>query len=438
MRLKIFTIIQLVLSLGLASGQENPVPLDFHRALELVYANDYVLKAKSDDIIVSEYRVKEAISEYYPKLAVYSNVTKTSLDSEIELPNLFGPVIDPIRLFPQERYNFGIIARYELYTFGRRSAANSIARMGLEISKLENREYKNALYDKTARAFSAAITARNILAIQRQNIKRAEEKLRIIEDRLSQGLAAEYDRLAAKILISKYRERENRAGAEFQKAKIKLKSLTDWKYPYEFMPSGELSGLPAALPESTLALPDSAMTIKMMKLGRDIKNREKDIRKSVYFPEIGVFSKYDWQNGYQPDIDKIRGDWSVGFSLEWLILDGGLRKSRLRRLEFEAKKSDILLAGARSNLVFAAESAVIEIEKSSRDLALARERLELADRGIRIAQSRYNLGLLGISDLIDMDLDKSEAEIAVATADHELLMARLEYKKALDFYPETE
>ena len=435
---KVIVLFMAILFSGLATGQENPVPLDFDQTLEMVYANDYGLKAKRDAAMAAEYRVKEKISQYYPKLSAYSNISRTSLQSEIELPNPLGGTLNTIRLFPQERYNFGLIGRYELYTFGRRAAIKSIARMGLEISKLEKQEFKSILYDKTARAFSRTILARHILIIQNQNIKRAQDKLRIIEDRVNQGLAAEYDRVAAKILLSRYREKESQARAEFQKAKIGLKALTDWKFPYDFMPVGELAELKASLPESTSIEPNRTASIKRMMIGRDMLDKERKIRKSSYFPGIGAFTKYDWQNGYQPEIDKIRGDWSVGISLEWTLLDGGFRKSRVMQSDFEISGAAHLVENARTELTFAAESAEVEIERASQKLSLAGERLRLIDDGIQIAQARYDQGFLGISDLLDLDLDKSEAEIARVSADFELFLAKLDYKKALDYYPEAE
>ncbi|MEE9554561.1 MAG: TolC family protein [candidate division Zixibacteria bacterium] len=231
MVLRIIVIISIVMSIGLAYGQENPVTLDFDKALEMALSGNAGLKAKRDAILIEEYRVKEAISAYYPKLSAYSGFSETSLESEIVLPNLFDSLPSNIRLFPQERYNFGLLSKYDLYTFGRRGARKSAAIKGLERAKVDRIEQKNRLFDKTARVFGLTILARDILSIQKKNINRAKRKLDLVEDRIDQGLAAEYDRIKAKLLLSKYRDWESQARAKYDKAKIRLESIIDWNYP---------------------------------------------------------------------------------------------------------------------------------------------------------------------------------------------------------------
>ena len=425
-----------MLAVGTTYGQENPVTLDFEKALDMALSDNAGLKAKSDAIMVEEYRVKEALSAWYPKLSAYSGFIKTSLESEIEVQNMFGGSPLNIRLFPQERYNFGIISKYDLYTFGRHAARKSAAMKGLERSKIEKEDHRSHLYDKTARAFGLTLLAGNSLQVQKSNIERVEKKLKLVEDRIDQGLAAEYDRIKAKILISKYRDRENQARADYNKAKIILESIIDWDYSYDFMPVGEIAGLKAALPESSFFAPEQTSSLKKMRIGYAILGEERIIQKSLYFPGIEVYAKYDWQNGYQPDIDDIRGDWSVGVSANWVLLDGGFRNSRLKRAHMERNRINNMITDLRGDLISAMESAAVEIERASERLSLTRERLDLIDDGLAIAESRYDQGLLGISDLLDLELDRSEAEMALISAEFELFRAKLDYKKAIDYYPE--
>lgn len=425
-----------MLFVGTTYGQENPILLDFQNALDMAFSGNAGLKATGDAIMVEEYRVKEAISAYYPKLSAYSGFAKTSLESEIEVPNMFGGLPLSIELFPRERYNFGVVSKYDLYAFGRRAARKSVAMKGLERSKIERDEHKSYLYDKTARIFGQTLLARNALRIQKNNIDRVMKKLRLVEDRIDQGSASEYDRIRAKILISKYENRENQARADYNKAKIRLESIIDWDQSYDFMPVGEIAGLKAALPESSFFEPEQTSSFKMMKIGYAILGENQIIQKSFYFPGIEVYAKYDWQNGYQPDIDEIRGDWSVGVSANWVLLDGGIRYSKLKRVKMERVRLNNLITGLRLELISAMESAAVDIERTSEMLSLERERLDLINDGLRIAESRYDQGLLRITDLLDLELDRSEAEVALISAEFGLFQAKLDYKKAIDYYPE--
>ena len=433
------TIIVLSIAIpAIIAAQENPVDLDFERALDIVLSGSGALKSRADAVRIEEYRVGQAKSEYYPRVDLYSNYTRTSLASNIEFANPISGTLSHISLFPRDRYNFGAVFGKDLYTFGRSRARVSAARLGLERSRIERSQYRYALYDKAARVFASLLMARDNLKLQTANLKRSEDKLRIVEARIDLGAAADYDLILAKLLRSKYEDRRSQAREEFRRLKAGLKALLHWDRPYEFMPAGEIGDLAAALPESVVFQSDRILSMKTLRIGYGISKEEQTINRSAYFPGIAFFAKYDWQNGYQPDIDEIRGDWSAGLSFNWRIMDGGLRKYRLSQSRVEAEKLNNLITDLQAELNSGLESATAGLESATQQLALAGERLRLADNGLKIAESRYLQGLLGISDLLDLELDRADAELAVTSAQYRLLMAKLDLKAAVEYYPELE
>jgi outer membrane protein TolC len=438
MRINMIAPCLILLCAGVSSAQENPVDIDFNRALKLAISNNTGLNAAGDAVKVEENRVRESISAFYPNVDAYSSYTVTSLVSEIEIANPLTGSIETVELFPENRYNFGLQLAQDIYTFGRRSARVTASRKGLERSRLSHRQFRQQLYDATARAFASLLIARDNLSIQSANIERTDRKIAIVESRIDQGVASEYDRIRARMLKSKYRDRLNLARGEFSAARTRLVALMHWDRPYEFMAVGEIAEMEATLPESAEFQAEENLAMRKLKLGHEILTQERSINRSAYFPRIGFLARYEWQNGYQPDIDKIRGYWSAGIALNWRIIDGGYRKSRLRRSTFEVSKMRNMIADRRRELESGFELAVTGIETSSEELSLARERLRLADDGLAIAESRYQQGLLGISDLIDLELDKADAELSVAVARYNLLLARLDLKRAMDYYPELD
>lgn len=436
MKYRICFVVPLALWAGLAPAQENPVDLDFARALDVAISNSAGLRAKTDAVAAEEYRAKEAASNYYPKLDAYSSYTRSSLQSDISIQNPLSGAATTISLFPENRYNFGLALTHDIYTFGRRSALKSSAEKGLARARIEEEDFRRSLYDATARTFAALLLARDNLSIQKENIARAEKKLKIVQSMIDQGLAADYDRIRAAMLLAVYRDRLARARGDFKQARSRLEALLLWDSRSEIMPVGEMEGISASLPELISFQPDSLNALKKMNLGYQILKYQQTVNKSALFPGIGLFAKYDWQNGYQPDIDKIRGDWSAGFSLNWRIFDGGARRSRLSQSRLEADQLFENMKSLRADVKSSMESAETEMESASERLSLARERSRLADDGLRVAESRYDQGLLRTSELIDVELEKAEARQNLLLAEYELLMARLDLKKSIDYYPE--
>ena len=426
----------LILVPGLSYAQENPVNLNFEQALEIVFSKDPGLQARSDAVNAEKLRVRRAISEFYPKLNAYSNYTRSSLESEIEIFNPVTMSTERIDFFPEDRYNFGLLLTQEIYSFGRRVAFKRRAQKGVELSAMEREGYRRSMYDRTARAFSATLLSKDDLNIQAENIKRAQSKLKIVLERINEGLAADYDRIKAELLLAQYGHNHNLARGEFRKAMANLKALIGWDRKYDFLPAGNLLGLYIPIPESLVLVPENRIEIRNLILQSEALREIIAINRSEYFPGLGFMAKYDWQNGYQPDIDDLRGAWSIGVSLNWRLIDGGDRKSRVSQSRLDVSRINNLKADMEIYIRSEMETAVAEMETATEEMSLARKKLKLANEGLEIAEAQYRQGRLGISDLLDLEIDRARAEHDLNYATYSLTIARIDLKKAVGYYPE--
>jgi outer membrane protein len=418
------------------SAQENPILLDFEHVLDLAFTHDPGLGASADAVRIGESAVKEANADFFPRLNGYSSYTRTSLESGIEIFNPVSMSSQSIDFFPKNRYDFGVLLTQEIYTFGRRPARKRAAEKSLAIRKLERQEYRQKLYDNVSRAFAAVLLQKKNMDIQAENLKRAESRLAIVKARVAEGVATDYDLVRAELHLAVYQKDHNRADGDFQKAKARLKDLIAWNRDYDFVPVGEISEIEAVLPDSAVPGSDNRIEVKKLKLMYEAQNLQVGMNRSAYFPDLSGFAKYDWQNGYQPDIDMIKGAWSAGLSLSWLIFDGGGRKQRIHQARLQTEKTEKLLEDAESRIKAEREAAESGLAVAARDLELARRSLHLAEKGLDIAEGQYEQGILGIGDLLDLEIERGEAEKALNLAEYNLLTARLDFKKAVSSYPE--
>ncbi len=417
-------------------AQESPINLDFEQALEITFSKDPGLEARSDVIDAEKLKVKQAIAAFYPKLNAYSGYTRTSLESEIEIFNPATMSSERIDFSPKDRYDFGFLLTHEIFTFGRRMALKRGMEKGVELSEMEREEYKRSMYDRTARAFVATLLSKDNLNIQGENIKRAQKKLRIVLERINEGLALDYDRIKAELLLAQYRHNHNLARGEYRKARADLKALIGWDRKHDFTPVGSLPGFNIAIPESLDLEPENRIEIRKLRLQSEVLKERIAVNRSEYLPGLGFMAKYDWQNGYQPDIEKIKGAWSIGVSVNWRLIDGGDRKSRVSQARLDVSKVNNLKADMKSYILSEVETAVAEMETATEEISFARKKLRLSNEGLRITEAQYQQGLLGISDLLDIEIDRSRAELDLNYAAYNLAIARIDLKKAVGYYPE--
>lgn len=417
-------------------SQENPVLIDFNEAVKRAYTNDPGIAAREDRIRIDEYRVTESVSRFNPRLDVYSAYSRTSLESNLEFVNPLTMSPMQITLFPQDRYNIGISLSHNILNFGKRSSSRDAARAKIQISKLEKKEYERSLYDRVARVFLTALLAGDNLRIQKDNLARAKRKLEIVISRMNEGLASDYDSIRAELLLSRYENNVTSARGEFAEAKSSLKALLNLDQTQKILPVGDLDSFYVELPSGDDY--DVNDDIRVLKLDRsiDVQNELIKFHKRSYLPNIGYFAKYDWQNGYQPDVDKLENFWTAGLTLNMNLFEGGGKRSRISQARYEARRAGDLKEDLISKIEADVEKARLKISIALEEISIAEKRLKLAEKGLAIADARYQQGLLSISDLLDLELEKAEAEIGLNSATYKLIMARLDLKSAEGFYPE--
>jgi len=329
-RLILIIIIVTATSLNVRS-QENPIPLSFGEAFKMALADDPGLAARDNQINISEYEVSESVAKFNPRFDIFSSYSRSSLESGIEFPNPLTSRTEKISMFPEDRYHFGISLSHKFFTFGERSALKRASKLGIDISELEKEEYIRSLYDKLAAVFLKSLVTRDNLKIQKNNLSRARRKLDIVSAKMSEGLASDYDSIRAELLVSRYESDLNISEGELASARADLKALINIEQAEEIMPIGDMGSFEIAIPESPETVIRDNIDILKLEKSKEIQNELVRYHKSTFYPNITYSASYNWQNGYQPDLDKIRDFWTVGLSLNMNLFDGGGRRRSSRR-----------------------------------------------------------------------------------------------------------
>ncbi len=423
----------LSISTNYLQAQEKIDSLDFNQALKMAFTNNAGLEAREDAIRSGEFSIEQVKSSYYPKLSLYSTYTRVSKTSSIEIPNPSTGRLTSIQFNPLDRYDFGVALSHEIFTFGRRPALKRISTQSVESAKLDREDHRRMIFDNTVRAFAAMLLAKENLSTQSDNIKRASEKVEIIKSRIEQGQAIDLDRLRTELLQSQFMFNYNSAMGDYNKARESLKAIIGLSTAGNFEPLGSLEEIMIAIPETLVYEPETRNEFKRLNIGYSIQQENLSVAKSSYFPSLFLNAKYDWQNGYQPDLNKIESSWNLGLSLNWLIFDGFNRKGQLSYNRSEMKKISNFINDLKPQIRSQIQSASIDLETVTNGLDLARRQLILAQKALEIAEARFNEGLILTSDLIDSEIDLSNAEQGLHLANYKIIMAKLTLKSAIGY-----
>jgi outer membrane protein TolC len=149
---------------------------------------------------------------------------------------------------------------------------------------------------------------------------------------------------------------------------------------------------------------------------------------ALYLPRLNSFGRIEWNTPGTPFGGK--SAWTVGLMLSWSPFSGASELS-----EGRAASGRRMAASARADAARA--QATLEQARAADELAVARARLDLAERAVaqareahRIVGRKYEGGLASVTDLFDAAVVETSASLGYAAARHDALVALAEQLKA--------
>jgi len=139
-----------------------------------------------------------------------------------------------------------------------------------------------------------------------------------------------------------------------------------------------------------------------------------------YLPSLSV-------NGAYVESGRETGDLAGTYNLQLLlsvpILDGFRRQSRSREQSARLEIQQIRERDLANQVETEARQAVLDLSSAEQQVAIARERVGLAERELREAEERFRAGVAG-------SVETSNAQSAVIAARDALIQARVNYGTA--------
>jgi outer membrane protein len=417
------------------SGQQS---LSLTNAIEMALGNDNNIMATKALFDASRNDIAKARAEYYPKLALSGSYSHLSLVNEMTLA-LPAPIGErKIQVAAENPFNMGLTLSGELYTFGRRPAVVSIARAGNRSDELRHNSTRKNIFDITCRNYFGVVFANQSLNLLKSEADRFDQIANLIERRYEQGFVSEYEVLQTRFRQANYRsaviEMTNTLAASRLNL-AKLLNIGEDKFPTLSDTLDEtLLSVPSATDwESAFAQREDYLDSKNAAAKAESARR---LAKSAYFPNISLFTTYSWRNGNQPDLDEVKGGYTLGVNLNWLLFDGFSRRSEIRKDDQIIKAAGLSSDEYHKTIPVQIKSQFLTSQNLVSKREIQSKALALAQKAMSIAQKRLEIGDLTLMDFLDIENNLAVAELGLLKSKYDYLISRIDLKKAAGYYPE--
>ena len=435
---KALLILMILVSASALSAQE--VSLSLMDCVSLSESNNPYIKNTYLDIQSAKYQKNEVFAEYFPRVSVRAiGISSYDYFLDIVVGQELGDVVRSMEMGGDNRFGFNatISLMQPLYAGGRINTGNKLAKVGMKASELKHKVNLREKREEVEKLYWQIVA----LEEKRHTIKHLEELLDVlykdVTTAIEAGVVTESD-----LMLVKMKQNELKSGKVQLEGGIRLlkmnlfnqigqgyclvKGIADASKPHldNIRLSDRLSTL---LPPADYYIPEEEFAAgvtetELLNVMVEAKRLEKKLALGEYLPSAGIGLSYGYSSFTNNNSN------AIGLAtISIPISSWGKGSQKLKRLDNEIQKAVNEREYLTSQLVLQARQLWLNLNVTWEQMKIAEENLALAEKNTYNQMSRFNAGLVPLSDVL-----MNQTQLFEATEN--LIDKQIEYSKALTAY----
>lgn len=435
---KILFILMICASATALSAQEVSLSLD--DCIALSENNNPYIKNTYLDIQSARFQKKEVFAEYFPRVSFRAlGISSYDYFIDIVIGAELGEMAREMEMGGTSKYGFNatLSLMQPLYAGGRIVAGNKLAKVGVKAAELKHEVNLREKREEIEKSYWQIVA----LEEKRNTLDHLGELLDIlykdVTTAIDAGVVTESD-----LLLVNMKKNELKSGRIQLEGGIRLlkmnlfnaigqgyslvKGVADSLKPHidEIILSDRLSTL---LPPSEYYMPEDEFAAgvtetELLDAMVEAKKLEKKLALGEYLPAAGVGVSYGYSSFTNSNFN------AIGLAtISIPISNWGKGSMKLKRLSNEIQKAVNEKEYLNSQLLLQARQLWLNLNVAWEQMKVAEENLEFAEKAVYNQMSRFNAGLVPISEVL-----MNQTSLFEATEN--LIDKQIEYSKALTAY----
>lgn len=379
------------------------------------------------DMEIAEARITQTRSRILPRLSAAAGYTRLDETTTVSLGE------NSMEMGRLDNYSASARATQLLYSGGSASAALRAARFYRDRASIARSRTEERIRRDVKTAFYNALFARAALDVKRESLEHLQRLVEQAEHKHRHDTASEFDLLSAQVRLANERPELIAAQRDLDVALEALRNLIYFEQDEEFEPGGELYFRPLRRTFEELRATGMEKRPEILEQAKTAALYEQGVRAEIggYWPSVNAWATYQGNNPESSfSMDSGWGwRWSAGLSLEWAVWDGALTRGRVREMALERDKAAATLDDLKRAVSLEIKTYYLDTIRAEEAVAAGRDTVGLAERGLKIADTRYGAGLATYIEYTDTNLALSRARLTqlAALRAHLAALAMLQY-----------
>ncbi len=326
-----------------------------------------------------------------------------------------------------------------LYTGGKVSTAYRMAKLGEQISHQNLALTRIEVLIETDKAYAACIKTRMLTRAAESYLATLQSLQKNVESAMRHGMATRNDLLKVQVKLNEAELSLQRATNASRLANMNLCHVIGRPLSEELVVRSEELCCAMARPDdnSSLLTPHSSLInsrpeLSILSAQTQLSLLNVKLAKSDYMPQVLLTGSVNYANGMEIDGRKLFDGPSFGAALVLKVPVSLFGEARNKVRAAKAKHLATV-----DNEQHATNLIQLEIEQCRNTLSEAETRIALAEKSLaqaeeneRMSSQRYSVGAELLSDLLEAQTLRHQAEATVAEAHYDLIIAQSLYQKA--------
>jgi TolC family type I secretion outer membrane protein len=403
----------------LAAQQPRQVTLD--EALQLALRNQPAMVQARQDVRIAEAQQRQAFGAFLPTL---NSSMSTARSGAERFEQSTGRVISTGLPYNDQ---VQLSASLPLFTGFRRGANRRAAEATTALREATQLRQEYAVALGTKQAFFDALAAQELVEVARTRLRRADEQLKLVSERLRLGATTRSDSLRSRVEYGNAQLALIQAEADLRTAQATLgraigvvgliEPVRDTALEARLGPLDS-----AALRREALA---TAPSIREAEASVTSSRAQLSASRSAYFPTITASANNNWARNDSSFLEgRFLRTWSLRVAVSYPLFDGFQREATVVSADANARSAEARLRDARLLLDANLTQAFAALDAAAARIDVARVSVAAAEEDLRMQRERYRLGASTIVEVLTTQVSLDEAQVALVQARYDYLVAR--------------
>ena len=413
---------------GSLLAQESQQPLTLEESIKIALERNLQLLSAMEGVMGSQFRVKEAFTNFLPGWTGQYSYTRYSDASTIGVSGAGG---SPTTGTGRDIYNFNTTLSQPLFTGGLNLANYRLEKLGLDLSKTSVEVIKRDTVLQVRTGYFTILRAVKLREVAEQTVKQFEGQLEVTKAFFEVGIVPKNDLLQAEVRLAQARQDLIKAenGVAVAKASFNILLRRDVSEPFNVVDLLQYKASTLTFEESLEEALRQRAEMKSAQLSIEQAKQNVNIARSGFFPTISLAGNY-LRLSDQLDLQGEKGGdrWSIQTLATFTLWNWGNTAYKVGENKVKVSQAEYAKLQVQDNITLEVKQDYLNMIQAEKNIAVAEKSIEQAEENLRMNQERYKYQVATAFDVLDAVTLLAQARVNYysALSDFNIVKAQLD------------